>query len=119
MSGYREINKAYQSAVSLRPQRDRDADVFDIVRSRLQEAQQNGNLALVKAFADNARLWHTVINANLDDSNPQEQKIRASLVSLGYAVVREMKESSPNIGFLIEVNNNIAAGLRGVPPLSD
>lgn len=119
MSDYRNSNRAYQTAVNLRSLRDRDADVFDIAKSRLQEAQTDDKLALVKALADNARLWQTVINLNLDSNNPQPVNVRKSLVSLGNAVVREMQQVSPNIKFLIDINANIAAGLRGDRPLSD
>jgi flagellar biosynthesis regulator FlaF len=119
MSGYREINKAYQSAINLRSQRDQEADVFDIARSKLRDGLETGSLPLSKALADNTRLWQTVVTLTLDPNNPQPTHIRQSLLSLATAVTREMQRPKPNVNFLIEVNGNIAAGLRGIPPTSD
>ena len=116
MSGYRNITKAYQSAVNLRSQRERDAEVFDIFAARLRDAENSGAIPLAKALADNLTLWQTVTTLTLDDNNPQPAAIRKSLLSLAAAVVKEMRAHQPDIQALIEINRNVAAGLRGIAP---
>jgi hypothetical protein len=37
-------------------------------------------------------------------------------VSVGKAVLREMEKPEPDFEFLLQVNGNIAAGLRGQKP---
>jgi flagellar biosynthesis activator protein FlaF len=116
MNNYQRITRAYQSAVNLRSQRERDADVFDIFASRLREAEQEGGLAIAKALADNQRLWHTVTTITLDDNNPQPVTVRKSLLALARTVIQEMSKAEPDIRLLIRTNGNIAAGLRGTVP---
>jgi flagellar biosynthesis regulator FlaF len=41
--------------------------------------------------------------------------LRAAIISVGLAVQREMERPSPDLDFLISVNDNIAAGLAGQP----
>ena len=118
MSGHRDITKAYQSAVNLRSQRDRDAEVFDVFASRLRDAEKAGAIPLAKALADNGTLWQTVTTITLDSNNPQPAAIRRSLLSLAASVVKEMRKPTPNIRALIEINDNVAAGLRGIRPAS-
>jgi hypothetical protein len=116
MNNYQRITRAYQSAVNLRSQRERDADVFEVFASRLRAAEHEGGLALAKALADNDRLWRTVTTITLDDNNPQPVQVRKSMLALAKAVIEEMALKAPDIRLLIETNANIAAGLRGFPP---
>jgi flagellar biosynthesis regulator FlaF len=116
MSGYRDITKAYQSAVNLRSQRERDAEVFEIFAARLRDAVTAGAIPLAKALADNFTLWQTVTTITLDSNNPQPAEIRRSLLSLAASVAEEMRAPKPNIQALIEINGNVAAGLRGIAP---
>ena len=116
MNNHQRMTRAYQSAVNLRSLRERDADVFEIFASRLREAEIGGGLALAKALADNSRLWHTVTTVTLDDNNPQPVHVRKSLLGLARSVIQEMARPEPDIRFLIQTNNNVAAGLRGVLP---
>ena len=46
-----------------------------------------------------------------DPANALPQSLRASIVSVGLAVQREMNRDAPDFDFLISVNENIAAGL--------
>ncbi len=119
MSGYRNSTKAYQSAVNLRSLRERDAEVFEVFASRLSEAEKAGGIPLAKALADYGILWQTVTTITLDSNNPQPVEIRKSLLSLAALVIKEMKEPKPDIGVLITINGNIAAGLRGIIPAGE
>jgi flagellar biosynthesis regulator FlaF len=117
MNGYQQINRAYQSAINLRSLRERDAEVFEIFAARLRGAETEGTLALAKALADYRRLWQTVTTVTIDDNNPQPMPIRKTMLSLSNAVIKELGEARPNLQFLVEVNGNVAAGLRGVAPV--
>jgi hypothetical protein len=119
MNGYRDSTKAYQSAVNLRSLRDRDAEVFEVFASRLREAEPAGGIPLAKALADYGILWQTVTTITLDSNNPQSVEIRRSLLNLAAAVMKEMNEPKPDIGVLIKINSNIAAGLRGIAPANE
>ena len=48
-----------------------------------------------------------------DPLNALPQELRASIVSVGLAVQREMDRDAPDFDFLIAINENIAAGLVG------
>ena len=46
-----------------------------------------------------------------DPRNALPDELRASIVSVGLAVQREMDRVAPNFDFLISINENFAAGL--------
>jgi flagellar biosynthesis regulator FlaF len=48
-----------------------------------------------------------------DPPNALPTELRASIVSVGLAVQREMDRDAPDFDFLISVNENVAAGLAG------
>jgi hypothetical protein len=116
MNTYQRISRAYQSAGNLRSQRERDAEVFDVIGARLRDAQPQGGIPLAKALADNNRLWLTVTTITLDDNNPQPVPVRKSMLALANAVLKEMGKPAPDIRMLIEANSNVAEGLRGRSP---
>ena len=88
-----------------------EADVFRRVNGALRAA--GDAVALSRALADNNRLWLAVEGAVRDPTNALPVPLRAGLVSLGRAVLRENALPSPDVGFLLDVNESIAAGLTG------
>jgi flagellar biosynthesis regulator FlaF len=118
MNNYQRISRAYQTAGNLRSQRDRDAEVFDVFAARLRDAQMEGGMALARALAGNNNLWQTVTTVTLDDNNPQPLHVRRSMLALANSILKEMIKPKPDVRLLIEVNCNVAAGLRGVAPNS-
>lgn len=116
MSGYQRFAQAYKSASNLRPQREQDAEVFEVIAARLREAERQDTLARIKALADNRRLWQTVSDVTVDDNNPQPVHVRKPLLALAKTVLAEMSKPAPDIRSLVEINGNVAAGLRGSPP---
>ncbi len=72
-----------------------------------------GTLPRVRAIADNRRLWMTVSDLMRDPLNALPEELRASIVSVGLTVQREMDREAPDFNFLIAINENIAAGLSG------
>jgi flagellar protein FlaF len=109
-----DIVRAYGAARAARDPREQEADIFRRVTGGLravQRAQQGP--ARVRAVADNRRLWLAVESALADPANQLPPQMRAGLISLGRAVQREMDRGEPDLGFLIEVNEQVAEGLAG------
>ena len=112
MTTSRGATRAYQAASARRGLREQEADVFRQANAGLQRARRGGALlARIRALADNDWLWLTLIGTLRDPANRLPDSLRGSLISVGLAVQREMRAAEPDFGFLIEVNENIAAGL--------
>jgi flagellar protein FlaF len=108
--------RAYASAAEHRSLREQEADVFRGVTAALRRARESDKrIARVRALADNDRLWITIIGLVSDPTNALPDSLRASIISVGLTVQREMQRESPNFDFLIAVNENLAAGLSGSP----
>ena len=108
-------NRAYLGAVTHRSLRQQEADVFHRANGALRAAQQNGPVALVRALADNRRLWATVVDMVRDPENKLPVPLRASIASVGMSVQREMDADKPDVDFLININEQFAGGLSGDP----
>jgi len=107
--------RAYAAASARTSPRQQEADVFRLVTARLQAARQAAPIALVRALADNRRLWIAVSDLARDPSNSLPRETRAGIVSIGLSVQREMDSDDPNVDFLIAINRNMAGGLSGEP----
>lgn len=107
--------RAYRAASAHRGPREQEADVFRRVTGALRAAQQGTPMDQVKAIADNTRLWMMVGDLLRDPENALPAPLRASIVSVGKALQREMQQPSPDLAFLIAVNEDITAGLSGRP----
>ncbi len=107
--------RAYENASAHRSPREQEADVFRYANGALRSGRNGGPMARVKAIADNRRLWMTVVDLLRDPANALPAELRASVVSVGLAVQREMDGDAPDFEFLIGVNENIAAGLAAMP----
>jgi flagellar protein FlaF len=105
---------AYRASRAALPTRAQEADVFRRVTGGLRAAQGFGpeaGLRAIRALADNRRLWLAVEGVLIDPTNALPPPLRASIISVGRAVLREMEKDEPDLAFLIEVNENMAAGL--------
>ena len=107
--------RAYQSASAHRSPREQEADVFQRANGALRAARDQGPVPRIRAIADNRRLWMTVLDLLRDPANALPVELRASIVSVGLAVQREMDTDAPDFDFLININDNIAAGLSAAP----
>lgn len=113
MQSMQNAVSAYSKASAHRPPREQEAEVFLFVNASLRRARESAKpVALVRALADNSQLWTTVIGLVRDPDNRLPDQLRASLVSIGLAVQRETEKETPDLNFLIGVNENIAAGLK-------
>jgi flagellar biosynthesis regulator FlaF len=108
--------QAYKTASRYRSQRDQEADVFRHAVAGLRRASDNAtHIQQIRALADNRRLWMMVTDLMRDPGNALPEPIRASIISVGLMVQREMDQEKPDFDFLIDINDNIAAGLAGQP----
>lgn len=107
------IARAYGAARAARDPREQEADVFRRVTGRLRAVGGDDGPERVRAVADNRRLWLAVEAVLADPSNQLPAPMRAGLISLGRAVQREMDQDAPDLAFLIEINEQVAAGLAG------
>lgn len=98
---------ASRGALDLRVQ---EADVFRRVIGGLK-ASLRDETRKARAISDTRRLWLAVETALADPHNQLPRQLRAAIVSIGRAVQRELDEPEPDLGFLIEMNEAIAAGL--------
>jgi flagellar biosynthesis regulator FlaF len=106
--------RAYEAAATHRSAREQEADVFRHAIGALKAARDAEPLSRIRALADNRRLWLTVTDLMRDPTNALPQPLRASIVSVGLAVQREMESDTPDFEFLISINENIAAGLSTI-----
>ena len=111
MPNLAQASRAYQAAASHRSMREQQAEVFRIVNGALRNGREAGAIARARALADNRRLWTTVLNLMRDPANPLPAELRGSIISIGIAVQRDMDRDEPDFEFLIETNENVAAGL--------
>lgn len=106
--------RAYNAASAYRSDREQEADTFRRATAALRLAKTSASpTARARAVADNTILWNTVINLLSDPLNRLPDSLRASIISVGLAVKRDMESTAPNFDFLIAINDNIAAGLSG------
>ena len=106
--------RAYQARSADRNLREQEADVFRRATAALRRAQSGAELDRVRALADNNMLWTTVVIAVRDPDNSLPAPLRASIVSVGKAVQRENSAKTPDLAFLIGVNEQMTAGLMGI-----
>lgn len=110
-NGMDMARRAYAASAAHRSPREQEAEVFRRAIAALRNGRGSNPVAQVRALADNARLWGAVIDLMRDPQNALPADLRASIVSVGLAVQREMQRDAPDFDFLIGVNEDIAAGL--------
>lgn len=106
--------KAYARSASHRGVRQQEADVFLRVNAVLRGAMGGDPMAVTKALADNDRLWTSVMDLVRDPENRLPTGLRAAIVSVAMSVQREAAQDVPDMGFLIGINEQLAAGLSGL-----
>ena len=117
LEAYRDVEKATL------PQRDLEASVLTKAAMRLQSTRDNWTSAdnyaqLNDTLQYNQRLW-TFFQAELTtEDNPLPEEIKRNLLSLSLYVDRRTFEvmaypAPEKLDILININLNLAAGLRG------
>ena len=103
--------RAYRARSADRNVREQEADVFRRATAALRQALSGSDLDRVRALADNKLLWRTVVHSLRDPSNALPASLKGSIISVGLAVQRELEAEEPDLPFVINVNEQIAAGL--------
>ncbi len=111
MPNVTSATRAYEAAASHRSARQQEADVFRRATGALKLARDAEPISRMRAIADNRRLWLAVTDLMRDPRNALPEELRASIVSVGLAVQREMDLPVPNFDFLISINEHFAEGL--------
>lgn len=109
------LSRAYGAAQQVRAPREQEADVFRRVNYTLKAALTADSIDKARAIADNRRLWLGVEAALSHPANQLPEITRVAIMRLGRVLQREMNNQAPDIGFLVEVNEQIIAGLSGNP----
>jgi flagellar biosynthesis regulator FlaF len=100
---------AYRRRISAKQM---EAEVFARATRSIREAEAGTSpLAVARAVADNRRLWDAVLVSVLDPANALPKGLRAQLAGLARAVLRECDSEAPDLPFVAEMNEQIAAGL--------
>lgn len=107
-----QARRAYQMTRQAMDPREQEADVVRRVTWALKEALEQEGIPRARAIADNRRLWIALDASVRHPANQLPRDTKLAMLSVGRAVLREMESNTPDLGFLIEVNEQLAAGLR-------
>ena len=107
--------RRYGTTQQTRSLRDQEADVFRRVNYGLKAALNGDTIERARAIADNRRLWLAVQAAIIHPANQLPETLKASILSLGRLIQRETDTQSPDIPFLINMNDQMILGLSGDP----
>ena len=109
------LSRAYGAAQQVRSLREQEADVFRRVNYSLKAALTADTINKARAISDNRRLWLGVEAALSHPANQLPAATRQAILRLGRAIQHEMDNKQPDISFLVEMNDQIIAGLSGNP----
>ena len=122
LQAYETVNKTTMSG------REIEAAVLTKAACKLRECQQNWDCEdreqkLNDALKYNQLIWSIFQGELKKDDNPLSQQLRADLLRLSALVDRQIFETmgdpSPDkLNLVIDINNNIAAGLRQTPGIA-
>jgi len=101
--------------------REREAALLMKSAAQLQHIQENwqGNRqALSHALQYNRKLWTVFVSSVTEAENPLPEAIKNNIASLGVFIFRHTvavhaRPEPEKLGVLIDINRDIAAGLRG------
>jgi len=104
--------RAYQMTRQAMNPREQEADVLRRVTGALKAGLEQEGIARARAIADNRRLWIALEASVRHPANQLPQETKLTMLQVGRAVMREMENPAPDLGFLIEINEQLASGLR-------
>jgi flagellar biosynthesis regulator FlaF len=107
--------RGYGATQRVRTLREQEADVFRRVNYGLKAALNGDAIDRARAVSDNRRLWFAIEAALVNPDNQLPEITRVGIMRLGRGVQREMDNQEPDIEFLININDQMIAGLSGDP----
>jgi flagellar protein FlaF len=104
----------------VRTPREQERDVIALVTQRLRAASsaKDDAILLARAVSDNTTVWYILVSDLSSDGNQLPIELRAQIVSVGLAVIREcekLNKAEVDLDFLISVNQAIIDGLSDNP----
>lgn len=119
LEAYQTVDKTTMSG------RETEARILTKAALKLKECQDNWIAGRINERLDNAlkynqRIW-SIFQAELsNEDNPLPRQLKLNLLKLGTFIDKRILEtmaypSSEKLTAVININNNIAAGLRGSP----
>ena len=122
IQAYETVNKTTMSG------REIEAAVLTKAAGKLRECQENWNSddreqKLNDALRYNQLIWSIFQGELKRDDNPLDKKLRADLLKLSALIDRQIFETMGNpspdkLDLVIDINNNIATGLRQAPGIA-
>jgi flagellar protein FlaF len=119
LKAYETVNKSTMSG------REVEAAVLTKAARKLRECQNNWNAAnrgekLKEALKFNQRIWSIFQGELAREDHPLPRKLRLDILRLGSFIDRRILEilaypTPEKLTIVIDINNNLAAGLRGSP----
>ena len=119
LNAYRQVNKSTISG------RESEARVLTEAALKLKRCQDNWNAtdrenALDEALRYNQKIWSLLQSELEREENPLPQKLRVDILRLAAFIDKRIFEvmAFPNpdkLNIIININHNLAAGLRGDP----
>jgi len=115
--------KAYNSAgMHVASQRELEANLLLKAASRLQAVQDgraNDSADLHSALQFNRKLWTIFLNSATDANSPLPTETRQNIANLGIFVFKQTVSTLTDhkldrLNSLININRELAAGLRGI-----
>ena len=107
--------RGYGAAQRARTLREQEADVFRRVNYMLKAAIHANAIEKARALADNRRLWLAIETALVNPENQLPEATRLSILRLGRLIQKEVDAKEPDFNFLINMNDQMIAGLSGDP----
>lgn len=121
MPQQQHATQAYQTvAKQIASPRDLEANLLSKSATNMQRIRENWTLAdaeLPHALRFNRKLWNVFLNSATSDDNPLPKAVRQNIANLGLFVLKhtirvEAKPEPARLDVLININREIAAGLR-------
>lgn len=113
VSAYNKANR------SVRSPRETERDVIGRITQQLRAAAASTDKILrIRAVSDNLSMWYVLMTDLAADENQLPLELRARLISVGMAVVRECEQpdrTQVSLDFLITVNESLIGGLSDTP----
>lgn len=117
LGAYETVSKMTMSG------RETEAAVLTKAARKLKECQEHWDTAhrhdiLEEALRFNQRIWSIFQSELSHEDNPLPKKLRLDIIRLSTFIDRRILEtiaepSSERLNIIIDINNNLAAGLRG------
>lgn len=113
LPGVGAYNKANRS---VRSDRESERDIIGRVTHQLRIAKEkrDDTVLVARAVSDNLALWYVLMNDLAAEGNQLPLELRAQLISVGMAVVRECEQvdrTKVDVDWLVGINQSLVEGL--------